>query len=398
MVLENILILMPMFVSLFWAMNLCLSKKQNITKKYLAFFLFVSTLNYFTHALFFNREYGLFAFFDNIWFFTSLGSYPLYYYYIRLLTKDEKINLKYFWILAPAVVMSAFSFTLYFSMSPQESDTYIRGIMYHELSVEGPYTTLLYLQKVKYVMFKVIFALQVALTFIYGRKLILEFNSKVTEFYSNTSGKNLSVVNQILSVFIFTSVISLFSSTLGKDFFIGQGWMLAIPSVTHSVFLFWIGYVGFYQDFTIKDFNIDTLAPTDECVKTKNESEIDDDESLYQNGNKSRIIAELDKLMTDDKMFKNSDVRISDLVTILGTNRTYLSQIINEEKKMNFCEWINSYRAEYAKSILEDASFVDLTIIEISEMSGFSSRSVFYRVFKDTYGVSPGNYRNQTLS
>ncbi len=388
MLLREVFIIMPMMVSLFWVILLLVNPRKNITKRYLAFFMFISTINYFVHSLYFSREYELFALWDNIWILTSLSSYPLYYNYIRLLTKEETLGLKRFRTLTPAILLSLFSFVLYYMMSPQEMEIYLYEIMYHEWELSSGLTPILKLQQLKLLLFKVIFVLQVFYTFFCGSKLIIEYNNCVSQFYSKTEGRNLSAIKWVLYVFVFASVISLVSSIIGKDYFIEEGWMIAIPSITHSLFLFAIGYVGYNQNFTISDFNKD-LALSNVIDAEANKNELEQDEI------KHGVLTHLDEIMIKKELFRNSDIRISDLVKILGTNRTYVSKLINEEKGMNFCEWINGYRVEYAKRLLEDPENDELTMIAIAEMSGFSSRSVFYRAFKNREGVTPGHYREQ---
>lgn len=92
--------IMPMFICLFWVVLLLIDRQQtNLSKRFLFFFLSLAFVNYFTHALYFNHQYELYSLFDSIWCFTSLAAFPLYYYYIRLLTKDIKINYRWAWIL-----------------------------------------------------------------------------------------------------------------------------------------------------------------------------------------------------------------------------------------------------------------------------------------------------------
>ena len=162
MLFQLIFSVMPMFVSLFWAVMLVKDGAKNLPKRYLAFFLSLSVINYFTHAAFFNHQYALFGFMDNIWVFTSLSGYPLYYYYIRLLTSDVKINWKWSWIILPSVLLSAFSFIVYFLMSPQKINMFIHNIMYHEGVLEKPYPLLVQLQVLRTLLFKFIFFVQYA--------------------------------------------------------------------------------------------------------------------------------------------------------------------------------------------------------------------------------------------
>lgn len=387
MLLHRILSLMPMFVSLFWVMLLLIDSNRNLSKNYLAFFFSLTAINYFAHAAFFNREYSLFAFMDNIWVFTSLSAYPLYYYYIRLLTRDVKIDLRWSWILLPSLTLSVFSFAVYFAMSPEELDVFIHGIMYHEQGYTKPYSQLVNLQIFRTLLFKSIFLIQVIASVYFGYRLIAQYNKEVREFYSNTGGKDLSPLKLVLLAFLFASFISLASGVLEKDFFIDKGFLIAIPSLTHSLFLFFIGYVGYHQNFTVANFFDDV---NDYKKKLQIAKEIK--QSTLEN-----IITkkQLYDLVVENELYKNPELRITDLALMLATNRTYVSRIVNEEMKTNFCDWVNSFRIEYVKETMEDPDFNHLSLLEIAEMSGFSSLSAFYRVFKEKEGVTPGKYREE---
>ncbi len=385
MLLYHIFSIMPILVCLFWITILLHTGKTNLPKRYLAFFLILSSLNYLVHAAFFNHAYRLFAFMDNIWVFTSLAGYPLYYYYIRLLTHDLKINWRWSWILLPSIALSAFSFFIYFSTSPDNMQAYIHSVMYHEEGYTEPLPLLMTLETFKNGAFKVIFPIQVILSVYFGYKLINQYNKTLKDFYSNTGGKDLSHIKWLLFAFIFASIISVISSQIGKDFFINKGTLLAIPSVTHSLFLFFIGYVGFHQKFTITDFanDLNSTNKTDEC----------EDENSILSQTISKI--QLNQLLEEKELFKNPELRISDIALMLGTNRTYISRIINETMQINFCDWVNSYRITHAKKLMKSPYSNDLTLSEISEKSGFKSVSTFYRLFKEKEGIPPGEYRKK---
>ena len=387
MLFHLILSVMPMFVCLFWVILLLCDNNRNLPKSYLAFFLSLSVINYFTHAAFFNRQYDLFAFMENIWVFTSLAGYPLYYYYIRLLTRDIRIDWRWSWILLPSLALSVFSFVIYFAMSPEELDIFIRGAMYHERRYAGPYPQLVRLQVLRTTLFKAFFLVQVILSVWFGFRLIVRYNKEVKEFYSNTGGKDLSPVKWILFAFLFASVISLASNAIGKDFFVDKGLLILIPSLTHSLFLFFIGYVGYRQNFTISDFTKDVsnclLSHTNHTSHTGSPE-------------RNKITKQqLERLLGEEELYKNPDLRITDIAFLLGTNRTYVSRTINEEMQTNFCDWVNGFRIEYVKGIMEDPEHHNLSMLQIAEMSGFSSLSAFYRVFKAKEGMAPGKYRER---
>ena len=56
----------------------------------------------------------------------------------------------------------------------------------------------------------------------------------------------------------------------------------------------------------------------------------------------------LGELMRKDKVYKEKNLTRDKVAALLGTNRTYLSQIINEKTGMSFIYYINSFRIEEA--------------------------------------------------
>lgn len=380
---------MPMFVCLSWVVLLLIDSRKNLSKQYLAFFLFLSVINYFAHAAFFNRQFQVFAFMENIWVFTSLAGYPMYYYYIRLLTVDAKIRWQWIWLLAPSLLLSAFSFVVYFAMSPQELDMYIRGVMYHETGYSTPYPPLVKLQLLRMLLFKIVFFVQVFVSLYFGYRLIVRYNKQVKDFYSDTVDKDLSPIKWVLAAFVFASTISLLSNTIGKDFFVDKDILLAIPSVTHSVFLFFIGYVGYHQNFTVVDF----MRDVNEYERQDGLPCMDENGNVVDLKNGDKVKQQLIDLMEKDELFKNPELRISDVALILCSNRSYVSRIVNNDIQTNFCDFVNSYRLSYAEKLMNEPEFKHLSLSQIAQQSGFLSESSFYRVFKEKKGISPGKYR-----
>ncbi len=69
-----------------------------------------------------------------------------------------------------------------------------------------------------------------------------------------------------------------------------------------------------------------------------------------------------------------------------------LSRIFSGTFHTNFNQYLNNTRLQYATYLLK---YTDQTITEAMENSGFESQRTFNRVFKDTYHVSPRDYRNR---
>jgi AraC-like DNA-binding protein len=89
-------------------------------------------------------------------------------------------------------------------------------------------------------------------------------------------------------------------------------------------------------------------------------------------------------------IYTDADLDRTRLAQLLGTNEHYVTDAIStsaDGKSVN--NFLNEYRLRYAAHLL--ATTKDAVAL-IAELSGFS-RSSFFRVFSDAYGMSPSEYR-----
>ena len=97
-----------------------------------------------------------------------------------------------------------------------------------------------------------------------------------------------------------------------------------------------------------------------------------------------------DLMESSDRIYTDADLDRSRLAQLLGTNEHYVTDAISactNGKSVN--GFLNEYRLRYATHLL--ATTKD-SIALIAELSGFS-RSSFFRIFSDAYGMSPSDYR-----
>lgn len=96
--------------------------------------------------------------------------------------------------------------------------------------------------------------------------------------------------------------------------------------------------------------------------------------------------------MQDEKPYLSPKLKISDLSAKLGCTTTELSQILNVRLGVNFADFVNVYRVNQVKHLLNSENLSKYTLKALSEKSGFNSKSTFYRVFKKVTGNSPLEY------
>lgn len=93
-----------------------------------------------------------------------------------------------------------------------------------------------------------------------------------------------------------------------------------------------------------------------------------------------------------EKGYVERNITIITLAKQLGTNRTYLSNYINEHYEENFNTWINQLRIKEAQILLEENN---IPLHVIAEQVGFSDLPHFSRTFKFITGQSPSNWKKQ---
>lgn len=110
------------------------------------------------------------------------------------------------------------------------------------------------------------------------------------------------------------------------------------------------------------------------------------------------LIIELEKLIFDKELFKNSSLTIDKLAKKLNTNRTYLSEAINSNYKTNYSSWINEVRINAARKMLALEEFDHFSIEGIAKMVGYISISSFNSSFKKINGLTPSQFKNMRVN
>ena len=101
----------------------------------------------------------------------------------------------------------------------------------------------------------------------------------------------------------------------------------------------------------------------------------------------------LTQAMEVEKLYRNSDIRLSTLADTLAENPNKVSQVINQLFEQNFYDFINTYRVNEAKILLKSQLYNHLTIEAIGQEVGFKSKSTFYTSFKKYTTVTPVDFK-----
>lgn len=103
------------------------------------------------------------------------------------------------------------------------------------------------------------------------------------------------------------------------------------------------------------------------------------------------IVARMTAYIEETRIYTNADLKMKDLADTLHLSAPKLSQIFNLYMKENYYDFINRYRLDEFKRLIEAGEHRRITITALSEKCGFK-KSNFYSTFRKVEGMSPAEY------
>lgn len=98
----------------------------------------------------------------------------------------------------------------------------------------------------------------------------------------------------------------------------------------------------------------------------------------------------MNNIMNYLMMHYKEPITLLDMSEKLGLTNTYLSRYLKKTFGMNFLKFLYNIRLEYAVQDMMDSN---KTLLRIALDNGFPNLSSFHKVFKESYGVTPTDYR-----
>lgn len=105
-----------------------------------------------------------------------------------------------------------------------------------------------------------------------------------------------------------------------------------------------------------------------------------------------RLTKQLDVLMQEKRLYVNPDLKIADLASLLNVSPYTLSYVFNQFLNKNYYDYLNDYRIEEFKRLINEDQYAKYTLTALAELCGFSSRTSFFRYFKKETGITPNEY------
>lgn len=110
-----------------------------------------------------------------------------------------------------------------------------------------------------------------------------------------------------------------------------------------------------------------------------------------QENREDSLIARLDRHMVQDRPYTDPALGRNELAEYLGLSQDALAQLIRSEYDQTVHAYINSYRVEEARRILDTEP--DTTIADIASRLGFGTSRTLQRAFKERFDMTPTQYK-----
>lgn len=211
-------------------------------------------------------------------------------------------------------------------------------------------------------------------TVLFNRQYIL-YQNKLSDYFSEKESLRLRWTRFSFFAALSIGVIALTSLFLGSP-------LVAVLFLL--IFTFFYIYFGIkYLNYTFVFNFIEPVIYSGYTSQAENNRQTTNEVSLAL------------EHWVQNKGFIKTGITLVDLAAQLNTNRTYLSNYINQQKEMNYNAWINWLRVEEGKILLLKQP--QMPIAEVSEKLGYSEQSNFGRYFLKYTGKTPGQWRKDAV-
>lgn len=103
-----------------------------------------------------------------------------------------------------------------------------------------------------------------------------------------------------------------------------------------------------------------------------------------------KVYCRLREYMDNDRSYLSAECQLEDVARAVLTNKTYLSKVVNMCSGLNFSQFINYYRINYAISLFKEDQH--LKVAQLAERSGFNNLVTFNMAFKYFMKVTPSEW------
>ena len=372
-----IALLSTLFINLYGALFLFFTSSKKFENRfYLSLFFFNSFILFVGHFLSFNEFWITFRYFDFIFLAALLAFYPLYYLYLNSAFNLIIVKSKWIYHFIPSILiaLAMLGTTLYANW--EDYQAYMNNSLYGTPLTSNSSLLLNYLYKGS----RAFHIIQIIVYNFLVISYILKTKKEMNNSFSDINKYQLRLFYTAnISFILLMSIPGFYVTTLGRTPFNANEMMLFYVCSLFTLLYLILAIIGLKQ------------LPIDLQLSNVNNKE----NGTIHNLDLIEIEKNLIQYFNNKKPWLNPNLNIWDVASSIGTNRSYVSNIINEGMGYNFNHFVNDYRISEAKVLLKNKPYLSIT--EIGELSGFGSLNTFIRTFKQFENCTPTEFKLKIL-
>jgi AraC-like DNA-binding protein len=374
---RTLILLSPVYISLYWFISLRSNKKNiSVPARFLSFFMLICAVCFFGQYLFFAPFPDIFPYWEPALAYFGSIAFPIYYIYFRLLTVDEKFSLRLHakYLVVPLFIATVYTVGIF--LTPFEQ---YKAWLYND-TLFADSAQIQFLGVMRKIV-KLMFVVLLVITFVLNQLLLKKYAHKAEQYYSDLQDGRFNNAKWLNYFLIFITLSSFVAHIVGRKLLFPSEMILNSIWLIFALSLYGIGYMGFTQ----KAINPTFEAEDDVSEPAPTSTELNVSQQL--------ILKRLLDLFENDKIYIDSNLNIMDVVERIGTNRSYISTIINQQYNQNFCSFVNGFRvAELENVYAENPS---ISNEHLAEKCGFGSFNSMKRAIVSITGQSVQEWKKK---
>lgn len=218
---------------------------------------------------------------------------------------------------------------------------------------------------------------------IYILRILRSFKVKALNELSNTEDIDPTWIRIFLFTFlvIFVLLIGMMIIAIHR---LEAGYFNQLVALVFALAIYILGYKGLFQQ---------TIMPQKPEIEPPIMGKPEKDTSV--NPLDEQLLKKLLDFMVSSKPYHDPELTLTALASQFQISRNQLSELINTGTGGNFYDFVNKYRVEEVKLLMENPRYKDYTILAIAFEAGFPSKSTFNSIFKKFTGLTPSEYKSK---
>ncbi|MEM8492615.1 MAG: helix-turn-helix transcriptional regulator [Pseudomonadota bacterium] len=269
---------------------------------------------------------------------------------------------------------------------------------------------------IEFHLHSLLFIVQMGVYCVWVIKLLHQHNTRLQRHYSSVDHMNLRWLRTLVyAVLIFLGLLLIFYliPAIAYDNVDFGSTQTNIQNLFLVVVIYGIGIAAIFQPVILRGIHLGDGQPTsssdlkvalhrrsfskDDALSEEVHDQSQQQEKYSRSGlsmeDAQRFHVCLMDIMQKERLYLKNDLTLTDLADAAGLSTHQVSQVINSQMNQNFFSFVNSYRIQYAKSLLAAPKTRDTPIVELAFEVGFQSKSAFYEAFKRVTEMTPTQYK-----